>query len=636
MLNAGDAGNPGNGPLVFLTFLAMRLLAILVLSIVALGCARESEAPRASPGPRNLILITIDTLRADRVGSYGYTRARTPAFDALAARGTRFDRAFAPAPITLTSHASLMTGRYPPGHGARHNGMRTDSGVPLLAETLGRHGFDTAAFIAAFPLDRRFGLDRGFKTYSDRMPRSGGRTANERPGAEVASEAIAWLNARRAGQGGASRFFLWVHLFEPHAPYGASTDSRPVGVRYDDEVADADRQVARIVEAAGPDRDQTLFVVAADHGEAFGEHGEIAHSIFVYDTTLRVPLVMAGPGIGARVVQTPVSLVDVAPTVVRLLGLGAFDADGQDLGPALAGGGIPARALYAESFAPLLDFGWSPLRSVRDGGWKLIEAPRPELFQVAVDPAEERDLATAESGRVAALREKVGRYSADTLEPKTAADPEAAARLQSLGYVGAGRADGSKRPDPKDRLELAGRIAQITSGELHGPPLETAIRRVLESDPQNPQMHLRLGFALQDSGRCPEAIRHFSAAIEARMPGADPYLGLAACHVQARRVAAALRALNDAGRAEPGNPVVAANLGIVLSDNGRPAEAVPALQRALEVDPDFHEARFNLAVAFARLNRRTDAAREAEDLLRRLPGDAPQRSEVERLLKAVQ
>jgi choline-sulfatase len=579
---------------------------------------------------RSVVLITIDTLRADRIGSYGYSRARTPVLDGLARRGTRFDRAYAAAPITLTSHASLMTGRYPQGHGARHNGMRINDGVPLVAEAFARSGFATGAFVGAFPLDRRFGLARGFQAYDDRMPRTAGAVANERPGHAVVDDAIGWLRGI-----GTARFFLWVHLFEPHAPYGLPGDTRPVEERYDDEIAEADRQAGRLIDALGEAAREAVILVAADHGEAFGEHGEIAHSIFVYDTTLRVPLIVAGPGIDARIEQSPVSLVDVAPTLTRLGGLGPFDTDGVDLSPALHGGPISDRRLYAESFAPLLDFGWSPLRSVRQDGWKVIDAPRPELYQVSVDPDEQRELSASETARLATLHETVDRYSSASLAERPAPDRESASRLQALGYVGTGRSTPSTRADPKDRRQLAADIARVTSGEVRGKELERALRSILAADPGNPQAGMRLGFVLSESGRCAEAMQHFKTAIANGIPGADPHLGIARCHALVRRFDAAAVELRAADRAEPDNPVVLANLGIVLSDGGKPSDGIAPLTRALAIDPDFHEARFNLAIAYARTSNRVEAAREAEELLRRLPADAPQRAEVQRLLAAM-
>ena len=526
--------------------------------------------------------------------------------DTLARDGVRFEQAFAVAPITLPSHASLMTGRYPPGHSARHNGIRIDSSVPTLAETLKRAGFATGAFVGAFPLDRRFGLNRGFDAYGDRMPRGApGQPVNERPGREVADEAIAWLQTHRT-----SPFFLWVHFFEPHAPYGNARDGRPVADRYDDEVAEADAQMRRVLDAVGDARASTIVAVTADHGEAFGEHGEIAHSIFVYDATLRIPLIIQGPSLTSRVIQAPVSLVDLAPTLLGRLGIQGFDADGVDLAPALGGETLPARDLYAESFAPLLDFGWSPLRAIRAEGWKFIEAPAAELYAVTNDPLEEHDRARDEAGRAATMRQRLARYST-AATPRSDADQESRARLQALGYVGGGSGGGADRPDPKDRRALAARLAQVTSGELHGKELESTLREILRLDAKNPLAHLRLGYLLQESSRCGEAMRHFQQAIDARFPSADAYLGLASCQAAARRFDAAAATLRAGDRAEPDNPVVVANLGLVLSDGGRPAEGIPHLQRAVTLDPTFDQARFYLAIAFARLGRRDEAAREA-------------------------
>ena len=582
------------------------------------------------------MLITIDTLRADRVGAYGYTRARTPHIDRLAARGVRFEHAYATAPITLPSHASLMTGRYPPGHRARHNGIRVDAAVPSLAKTLSAAGFATGAFVSAFPLDRRFGLDAGFAAYSDRMPRGArGRLENERPGRDAVDDALAWLTASRPSAG---RVFLWVHLFEPHAPYGQPGSGRPVADRYDDEIAESDVQVGRILDALGPEASSSVVVVASDHGEAFGEHGEVSHSLFIYDTTLRVPLVIAGPGVPARTVDSPVSLVDVAPTVLPLLGLAAFDSDGVDLARTFSGADLPARDLYAESFAPLLDFGWSPLRALRSDGFKYIDAPRAELYDTIRDPGETQNLSTADVRRAAALRDRVSRYSTATLEPDrlSAVDREALGRLQALGYAsGSSRGPAGRRPDPKDRRALAARLAEVISGELQGQALETALRRILDEDPKNPQANLRLGYILLESNRCAKAVPFLQAAIAGRVPTADAHLGLALCQAAARRFGEVYVTLLEAERLEPDNPVVFANMGIVLADMGRHADAITALRRALALDPDFHEARFNLARAFARAGQRNDAAREAQDLLTRLPATAPQRGEVQRLLDAV-
>jgi arylsulfatase A-like enzyme/cytochrome c-type biogenesis protein CcmH/NrfG len=613
----------------------MRAFAVAMACFAILACRSEGPQPpaQAAPAARNLLLITIDTLRADRIGAYGYDTARTPAMDALATEGVRFAHAYATAPITLPSHASLMTGRYPAGHGSRHNGVRMDLKTPTLADALSQAGFATGAFVAAYPLDRRFGLIKGFETYGDRMPPSrNGRAINERPGREVVDQALAWLASHRGG-----RFFLWVHLFEPHAPYGDPADprGRAPGARYDDEVAEADRQAGRVIEALGTDRQSTLVVVASDHGEAFGEHGEFGHSIFVYDTTLRVPLIMSGAGLPrGTTIADPVALIDVAPTTMRLLGVAAFDTDGIDLGRAIAGDPLPARELFAESFAPLLDFGWSPLQVLRARPWKYIEAPRPELYDIVQDPGETQDVASREKPRAAGMHARIVARAGATLDATATIDRDARARLQALGYAaGLGTTPGAARPDPKDRRDEAARLARIASGELQGAALERALRAILASDARNPQANLRLGYVLLDKERCREAAAHFRSAIAERLPSADAHLGLAACETAEGRFDVAAATLRDAERIEPDNPVVIANLGIVFSDSGRPAEAIAPLRRALTLDPDLHQARFALAIAFARAGRRQEAASTAEELLRRLPPGAPQRSEVERLMR---
>ena len=618
----------------------MRLSAVrrsAAASVLLLACACTTPQRDATPPPappRHLVLITIDTLRADRVGAYGYGRARTPNIDALAARGVRFAHAFATAPITLPSHASVMSGRYPPGHGARHNGLRVDANVPTLAKTLSAAGFATGAFVSAFPLDARFGLTPGFDVYDSELPRGvDGRQGTERPGATTVDRAIAWMRTRPAS----ARIFAWIHLFEPHAPYGTPGDAqrRDMSFRYDEEVAIVDREIGRLLDA-WRDLPATLIVSAADHGEAFGEHGEIGHSIFVYDTTLRVPMILAGPGVPhAAVVEYPVTVADIAPTVAALSNLPAFAADGIDLGPVIAGRGTTSRALYAESFAPLVDFGWAALRSLRRDGVKLIAAPRPELYDLRTDTEESHNVINerAELGRE--LAAAVDRISGPELPQQARVDPDALARLRSLGYASGAATSTGPRVDPKDRIAIAARIASVTSGELQGTAAERALRDVLREDPQNPQARQRLGFVLAESGRCREAEPLFAAAIATRLPSADPYLGLAMCRAERGAMAESLATLRDARHVEPGNPIVEANIGLTALQLGRLDEAIGALADAVKIDPELHQARFALARALARIGRREAALREATELLRRLPPAAPQRNEVERLVTAL-
>jgi arylsulfatase A-like enzyme/Flp pilus assembly protein TadD len=631
----------------------MRRFVWVAVAVIAVGCGSQTPTTPAEPpaDAASVVLVTIDTLRADRVGAYGWRAARTPAIDTLAAAGSRFERAYAAAPITLTSHATLLTGVYPPRHGARHNGMQLRSDVPTLATVFRDKGFATAAFVAAFPLDHRFGLNRGFDTYSDALPRGpDGHLLNERPGKAVVDEALEWLRSHTQER----RIFLWVHLFEPHAPYegnGSPADARlrSVSDRYDDEIASADAQVGRLIEGLARRRSSTLIVLAGDHGEAFGEHGEVGHSVFVYDTTLRVPLVIAGPRVRAGVVvDVPVSLVDVMPTVLELAGLRLPSTDGISLSYAFdrqavgAPHAMPAqrRVLYAESFAPLLDFGWSALRSVRAGEDKYIAAPKPELYDTKGDAGEHRNLIDTRPEIARSLAPIAEKWSGTELPAGNSASPandQTTARLRSLGYLASsGHKPRAPRADPKDRIALAARIAEITSGELQGDRLRASLERIVRDDPSNGQMQMRLGFVLQEAGECARATRHFEAAIAADVPSAEPRLGLAECLAGTGQVEPARRLLEAADRIEPGNPLVAANLGMLALGEGRAPEAIERLRSALSLAPDLHQARFALARAYGRAGRRGDAVNEARELLARLPPAAPQRSEVERLIAALQ
>ena len=597
--------------------------------LVVLGCSSASTPPPSQAGPRALLLITIDTLRADHVGSYGYRNAHTPTLDAIARDGLRYQNAFAAAPITLTSHASLMTGRYPPGHGARHNGIAVNPTVPTLATTLKAAGFTTAAFVSAFPLDKRFGLNRGFDVYDDELPRSSdGRPLNERPGSETVSRAAAWLQGHRD-----QRFFLWVHLFDPHAPYGDPTSGKTAIQRYDEEITAADREAGRLIAALGPAAPLTIIVATADHGEAFGEHGELGHSLFVYDTTLHVPLMMKGPGIAAgQTSNDSVSLIDVAPTMLSKLDLAAMDSDGQVLTSPTS----PTRPIYAETFAPLFDFGWAGLRSVRTGNWKYIAAPKPELYDLSADASESTNHVGDDPQRAAQLDAQVAKWSGP--EPGTAkvSSPEVIARLQSLGYLhGSGISAGRVRPDPKDRVALSARLSSVMAGEVQGEALISTLEAILKDDPENPQAHLRLGYAELDRDQCAKAEPHFRAAITGHIPTADAGLGLAQCRGKAGDLKGAAEALAAAKSAEPESPLVSANIGLLALEQGNVPTAIAELKEALNRDPSLLQARFALARALARSGDRDGARAEAERLLAALPANAPQRPEVERLLAAL-
>jgi choline-sulfatase len=552
------------------------LAALLAVLALASGCAPRSPA---LPGrPTSVLLVTIDTLRADRLGAYGDALARTPNLDRLAREAVVFEKVYSPAPITLPAHASLMTGLLPPAHGVRGNGTFALGPEPrTLAESLAAKGWQTAAFVGAFPLSRRFGLGRGFAHYDDTLPRAPGLHFEfpERRAPEVVAAARGWL-AKHPGP-----VFLWVHLFDPHAPYDPPAPfagSDP----YRGEIAAVDAALGPLLadwEARGP----ALTVVTSDHGEAFGEHGEESHSLFVYDTTLHVPLLVRGPGLAPRRVADPVGLVDVAATVLGAVGA-AGGLPGRDLL-----GSAPAGPLYAETLAPHLDFGWSELRSLREGRLKYVRAPRPELYDVVADPREAHDLATA---RAAEARRMDGALQAllartDERASRRAADPEAEERLRALGYVQGPGGQGSGA-DPKDKVEVARRIAQAA-----GPfPDHAAAARVYGEiaalDPGNPLVEMRLADALLRSGRARESLPHFERVVAGRPRSADPHVGLATALAELGRLGEAERVLKDALAVDPSSGQVHFNLGEIARARGDRAAAREAYGKASR-DPAVRE-----------------------------------------------
>jgi arylsulfatase A-like enzyme len=550
----------------------------LLLAALAAACTR-SPAP-AGPAPASFLLVTIDTLRADRLGCYGDREALTPRLDALAREGVVFDAAFSHSPLTLPSHATLFTGLLPPAHGVRGNGtFALAPSVPTLAEQLKARGRPAAAFVGGFPLSRRFGLARGFDDYDDALDRAPGVHFEfaERRGAAVAAAARTWLLAHRGP------VFVWVHLFDPHAPYDPPPEFRGRDP-YRGEVAAADAALGALLDVWDARPEESVVVVSADHGEAFGEHGEESHSLFVYDTTLRVPLIVRARGIAPRRVAEPVGLVDVAATLLDLSG-SPPTLPGTSLRPLLEGRPFPARPLYAETLAPRLDFGWSDLRSLRDGGLKYIRAPRPELYDVAADPGEARDLAAARPRDVARLEAALARLldSAGEKETRRALEPDAAERLRALGYVQGPQGAGSGA-DPKDKVEVARRIAAAAGPFPNEAAAAAAYRDLARIDPENPLVNLRLADALLRSGRSAEAIGLFRKVVATRPRSPDPYVGLATALAQGGHLDEAETALHQALEVAPGHGAAHYNLGEIARARGDLRAARQAYEAA-RADP---------------------------------------------------
>jgi arylsulfatase A-like enzyme len=417
----------------------MRTSSLVRTTAAVVILAGGSAAARVTilrPRPSGLVIITLDTTRADRLPVYGFGGIATPAIDALASHGAVFDDAESVAPLTLPAHTSLFTGLYPANHGVRENaGPALDRSHATLAAILHDRGFHTAAFVGSIVLHSDRGLSRGFDVYDDGSA-DGTPVPKRRPGNEVVDRARAWIDHLDGAP-----FFLWVHLYDAHAPQTLPMNlRRAYGDRYEAGIAYADTQIGRVLDALERRRllSNTVVVLAGDHGESLGEHGEKEHGIFLYQSTLRVPLVICAPGTPARRVTAPTSLVDVFPSVLQLLGIAThLPHDGITLVPALTGGGLPTRAIYAESMYAA-HFGVGPLRMIYDGEFKFIDGAMPELYDLERDPDERQNIGDAHLATASVLRRKLDAMNAGVSTQGVAGPlpPDRLQALQALGYLG--------------------------------------------------------------------------------------------------------------------------------------------------------------------------------------------------------
>ena len=574
--------------------------AVAIALVVAAGAALTLRFRR--PRPPNLLLVTIDTLRADHVGAYGDRLAATPVLDGLAARGTRFEHAESAVPLTGPSHSTILTGLYPPAHGVRDNvNFVLDARHPTLATVLKKAGYRTAAFVGAYPVAGALGFAQGFDEFDEGfhvspVPGEGA----ERPGNEVAEAAMAWLAKTKSDP---SPFFVWVHLYDPHAPYRppAPFRERFADRPYDGEIAFADAQVGRVLDALRSEgqADRTVVVVLADHGESLGEHGESTHAVLIYEATLRVPLVMAGPGVPAgRVVSERVGTVDVAPTALGLLGVAPpAGLQGRDLRGALAGERLHREPAYGESLFGRLNCRWSSLRAWTDGDWKLINGARPELYDLARDPGERQDRAGEERERVERMREALGAAVA-RMAPggdraqAVALSPDQQERLRSLGYAGGGSGGGGALdepglPDPRTRVALYERL----QGLLAAPPAAAARATdeavaLADQDPGNPFAHFAVASLAYHAGELARADEAFARTLEL----------------------------------DPDRPSIRQYYGRLLRDRGRLEESEQQHRIALaQTTSDDLRTRVSLAETLIALKKTDEAGRILDDVLRRAP-----------------
>jgi arylsulfatase A-like enzyme len=583
----------------------------LVSALILAGMGSSLAGPAfARPGPIlgvppgaaagfNILLVTLDTTRADRIGCYGYSPAATPVLDGLAAGGVRFAEAVTVAPETLPAHATLLTGLLPPRHGLRINAEgRLGSQHVTLAEVARARGYRTAAFVSAFVLDARFGLDQGFDLYDDRVEAMEGAAfasgTNERRAVRTTDAALAWIRSRDPSR----PFLAWVHYFDAHAPYAPPEPfaSRFAGSLYDGEIAYVDAQLGRLLEgldAAGL-RDKTLVVVAGDHGESLGDHGERTHSVFLYRSATRVPLILANRRLFPRpavVEGTVVSLADLAPTILDLLGV--EDPPPRDGLSLLSTKANPKRTVYVESLVAYLDFGWAPLFGLRGLRESYILAPRPECYDLRSDAEERRNLLPAKAGSCAAQARVLERMLTRLPPyevPAAGARPvgsETRERLQALGYLGgAGPAERGPLADPKDMIDVAALVLDANALLSGGRPAEALefARRAATRSPRDrtvlntlAKIHLRMG-------RMKEAEEELRALL-AIQPKADASVLLAQILILDGRLEEAARLLDEAERLDSRHGGVHIARGDLLARQGRKEDARASYERARKVDP---------------------------------------------------
>ncbi|HYH47753.1 MAG TPA: sulfatase-like hydrolase/transferase, partial [Thermoanaerobaculia bacterium] len=595
-----------------------------------------------TPGRLNLVVVTLDTTRADRLGCYGSEDVLTPHLDRLAARGTLFEQAVSATPLTLPAHSSLFTGLLPGGHGVRDNGgFHLAEERLTLAEILRDKGWATGGFVAAYVLDRRWGIAQGFDHYLDDFDLSKFKSVSmgdiQRPGDEVVKHGLEWIRTvSGGGNGGAEKpFFAWLHLYDPHTPYAPPEPfaGQYAGRPYNGEIAWTDEVVGRLLD--GLDglglTGRTLVAVIGDHGESLGEHGETGHGFFVYEPTTRVPFLLAGPypGLAGRRVPGVVRQIDLLPTLLELLGVEAPATQGQSLVPAILGRpDAPVLTGYSEAFYARYHYGWSELRALRQGRWHFIEAPRPELYDLEADPGEQRNLASAERRTVAALRQELARLEQSTGPAPAAAAPleedeETLRKLAALGYLGS-RVDTEKSwrdlPDPKDRIHVYNLMDRARDEIVTSAPDRAiaTLREVLAEDPEVIDAWFMLGNAFLQKREWEEAAAAYRKTLEKKPDHDYAVIGLADTLVATGRVDDAVLGYQRYLARDPDNAQVAYRLAQVLLDEGRNDEAEKAFRRTLEIEAKTARAHVGLGVvAF----RRQDLAGARQEISRALAID---------------
>jgi arylsulfatase A-like enzyme/tetratricopeptide (TPR) repeat protein len=570
------------------------------VALLLFNAACKSSNTPSFRRPVNLVLVSIDTLRADRLACYGNSNIETPNLDRIAKRGVLFENAVTHTPLTAPSHASIFTGLYPTVHGVRDTGgFVLKASHPILAEILRQQGWDTAAFVASSVLKKQFGFDRGFTVFDDEMPKPDARKIAgdyaERRAAEVVDRAVAWL-ASRSG----NPFFLWVHVFDPHSPYDPPSPFREryVGRAYDGEVAYTDRELGRLFAAVEKKSapENTLVVVLSDHGESLSEHGEYTHGVFLYDSTLRIAFLMAGPGVPKDLrVKQQARAIDVLPTVLDLMGSKSPpDAQGISLTPAFAGKQLPSSFAYLETLYPKINMRWAELRGIRTNRWKYIRAPKAELYDLAQDPAETTNIIGRHPAEARQLEADLKSVATDGEKVQTTmADQRTVAELKSLGYLGGSSAQQYALTgagiDPKDRLDVLRLLYLAVSPDANSPASQRVplLRRALAEDPSNPAIYYHLGGEYARSGRATEAAKLYQDGIRNGLTNAWLFSRLAYLSMQRGNKDEAITFFEKAAQLNPSDSESLNDLGMAYLETGRLADAERTFKWSVAADDKY-------------------------------------------------
>jgi choline-sulfatase len=578
------------------------LSCALVAAFLFPSCTSRRPEPPTSAHlkPLNIVVVTIDTLRPDHLHCYGYPNIETPASDQLAQQGALFEDAVAQAPLTPPSHASIFTGQYPTVHGVRNTGgFVLPSSARPLARILQEQGWDTAAFVSSAVLKKVMGFNNGFAVYDDQMPRQGSAEEvsedPERPGAETVDRALQWLNAQSG-----KPYFLWVHLYDPHMPYHPPGEfklkykDRP----YDGEIAYADQQLGRLLEAVRKKSlaDQTIIAVLSDHGESLGEHGEYSHGVFLYDSTLRIAFLMAGPGIPAGIrVKQQVRSIDFLPTVITLLGGGApANVQGLSLTPTFSGKSVATDISYEETLYPKIAMGWAELRGMRTSHWMYIRAPKPELYDRTLDPAESINVIAQHPAEVqkfeAQLKNAIGKEGSEKVQTKMV-DQRLMAQMRSLGYLSGFSPQEydlkGQGPDPKDRVGILKLIYQAESPG-HTPQARriALLQQAVDEDPKDPSLYHQLGGELEKAGRYSEALQLYQTALHRGVDNGRLHSRIADLSLRAGEKDRAIAEYEKAAQFNPGDLDSQMNLATAYLETGRIPDSERVFKWILTTDPD--------------------------------------------------